>query len=94
MDLTQINQSIDHHISQGITPPPHVIRAFILHKGVNRQVKDEIIKKILKTAPEVLRLKAQRIAKHGGVKGLGKAGVLELMFKVGVVMNEVMEGRE
>jgi len=40
MDLTQINQSIDHHISQGVTPPPHVIRAFILHKGINRQVKD------------------------------------------------------
>jgi len=79
-----MNQSIDRP----------VVRAFILHQGIDRQVKDEIVRDLMSKTPKSLRLKAQYAAKHRGINGLGKAGMLELWFRLGVVLNEVMEGKE
>jgi hypothetical protein len=69
------------------------IAAFQPHLFIPRQDKDEIVRKLMKSAPEPLRLHAQRAVKRAHVRDLGKLGMLELWFRLGVALNEVEEGR-
>lgn len=93
MDIAEINRRIDQHIANGVTPPPHTVRAFHSHLPVDRQEKDLLVRAIMRKAPRELQVKAQWVAKQLGINGLGKGGMLELWFRLGVVLNEIEEGR-
>lgn len=74
--------------------PKRELKSFKCFIVMPRKALDDTVKEIMNRAPDHVESLAYRLVNEVEVKGLGVAGMKELLFRLGVALNEVCTWRQ